>query len=261
MESSIKGSAILLREGDSSLTRREIDVVRKSIGYSPSSAATYDANRFTDIGGQVIDSIEKEAIWTLVGGPSSEAVLLDVGSGTGRFSLVAVEKGYRTIGLDGSFPMLMVHREKLMSKQCYSESQLIQSNALNLPFRDACVDVVLSVRMLNQLEHDSQRLDAIVEMLRVCKPCGKVVFDLANAFSIGYLGGNFSHLSRVGRIEKELREMFFSIRISVTGRFFIPFSAFLISNSHFPKVLKRIDALLSRFLGRFCTRVYVEIRK
>ena len=243
------------------MNRDDNEGSRRSIGYSHSAAETYDAVRFIESGGQAIDSIEREVIDSLVGQSPPNGLALDVGSGTGRFSMVVAEKGYRTVSLDGSFPMLTVHREKMLEGNGRLKCCLVQGNALHLPFTDGCFDIVLSVRMLNQLGSDSQRIGAIKEMVRVCKPGGKVALDLTNVASFGYLSGEFSHLTAVPRIKKELRGAFPQIRIIVRGRFFIPFSVFLILDHRAMQWLARADSLTSRILGQFCTRVYLEIEK
>ena len=90
--------------------------------------------------------------------------VLDVGCGTSRFGFI---NDYT--GADFSEPMLEKAREK------YPENNYIQADARDLPFEDNSFDNVISTRLLMHIDNWEK---AVEEMHRVCKPGGRIIFDV-----------------------------------------------------------------------------------
>lgn len=122
----------------------------------------YDENRFEDYGWRkkYFDIFERGCVTKWIQ-PGS---VLDVGCGTSRFGFI---KNYT--GVDFSEPMLEKAREK------YPENQYQKSDARNLPFEDNSFDNVISTRLLM---HIDDWKEAVEEMHRVCKPGGRIIFDI-----------------------------------------------------------------------------------
>ena len=93
----------------------------------------------------------------------SEAVILDVGTGTGRVSIPLLERGARLIGCDLSMKMLMRLQEK------FSSAQLAQADAALLPFPTNYFDAVLTVHVVHLV---GPWREALREFRRVLKPGG-----------------------------------------------------------------------------------------
>ncbi len=105
---------------------------------------------------------------------------LDVCCGTGMLAMELTEaagKAGQVIGLDFSESMLAVAKQNLQTFPLRDRLELIQGNAMALPFADSsfdCVTVGWGLRNVPDIQ------GALREMVRVVKPGGKVVsLDMA----------------------------------------------------------------------------------
>jgi len=106
----------------------------------------------------------------LSGRPLSARTVLDVGCGTGAFTLAAVERGGIVTSLDIGVALLRRARSK-------GARRLIAGDACGLPFPDASFDVVLSSECV---EHTREPERAVAEMLRVLRPDGLLILTCPN---------------------------------------------------------------------------------
>ncbi|MFK7741877.1 MAG: methyltransferase domain-containing protein [Planctomycetota bacterium] len=97
------------------------------------------------------------AVWP---GRPHESVL-DLPCGAGRLLPFLQERGHRVVQADGAFGML---RET--SARQRSGGQLVQADALRMPFADAAVDGLVLFRFLHHLPPDARRV-ALAEACRV----------------------------------------------------------------------------------------------
>ncbi|HWL95087.1 MAG TPA: methyltransferase domain-containing protein [Phycisphaerae bacterium] len=96
--------------------------------------------------------------------------LLDAGCGTGRFSEWAIQRGAAVTSLDIG-PALL----RTAGKRC--RSQLTCGDVTRLPFGDATFDIVVSSECI---EHTPDPRRAVMEVVRVCRPGGRVVITCPN---------------------------------------------------------------------------------
>nr|WP_160725803.1 class I SAM-dependent methyltransferase [Bacillus sp. USDA818B3_A] len=96
--------------------------------------------------------------------------VLEIGAGTGiNFPLYkSVEK---VIAIEPSTYMMEKSQEKL--KQSSVNIELVQVGAERLPFPDDSFDTVVATLVLCTIPNPDQ---AMIEMIRVCKPGGKLLF-------------------------------------------------------------------------------------
>ncbi len=107
------------------------------------------------------------------------AKLLDVGAGTGAYSLYLAEQGYAVTALELSERNLEVLRSKVTKDV---PVQIEAGNALDLSrYPDASFDAVLLMGPLYHLHAVEDRLRAIAEARRVCRPGGKLFFAFISA--------------------------------------------------------------------------------
>ncbi|MFW5749613.1 MAG: class I SAM-dependent methyltransferase, partial [Halanaerobium sp.] len=95
---------------------------------------------------------------------------LDIGCGTGNFSIKLAKKGCQVTGIDISQPMLDKAAEK--AEKLNLDINFKKGDALNLEFEDDHFDSVFSmaaVEFIKELE------TAFAEMKRVVKPGGKIL--------------------------------------------------------------------------------------
>lgn len=125
--------------------------------------------------------------------PLSEARVLDVACGTGRFlgQLHEVVPGARLYGLDLSSAYLAHAREQLAH---VPDLSLIADNAELMPFADGTFDAVTSVFLFHELPSDARR-KAMSEIARVVRPGGLVALldsvQLDDAPDVAFFLHNF----------------------------------------------------------------------
>jgi ubiquinone/menaquinone biosynthesis C-methylase UbiE len=140
-------------------------------------ADRYDAWFSTPLGA-AIDRWEKEVTWALTF-PTSGRKVLDIGTGTANYILELAEKGYDCTGLDIGTGMLRRAAGKSLSKGL--QLKLVAASAEDLPFPHHEFDLVLSVTAF-EFFLDPER--SVREMVRVCKPGGKIVVGVLNKWSV-----------------------------------------------------------------------------
>ncbi|SFE52893.1 methyltransferase type 11 [Trichococcus pasteurii] len=127
--------------------------------------------------GAFVDRVETDLAFGLLKLESGMKVL-DVGCGTGIFSMKLAEKGCIVTGIDVSEGMLKVAREKAAEKKLPIFYH--QMDATDLAFEDGAFDAVLTMAAVEFIE-DTAR--AVEEMFRVVKNSGQLLIGTINADS------------------------------------------------------------------------------
>jgi ubiquinone/menaquinone biosynthesis C-methylase UbiE len=140
-------------------------------------APSYDAWYQTPLG-SVAHTLEQEAVFALAGVKPGERVL-DVGSGTGIYTLELARSGAEVIGMDSSLEMIRIARQKFL--QAGLTGRFVCASAEALPFRTARFDLAVAVTSLCFVSRPDR---AIEEMHRVIKPGGRLVIGELNRFSL-----------------------------------------------------------------------------
>jgi len=103
------------------------------------------------------------------------ASILDIGAGTGIYSLYFARKGYRVSALELADSNIEVFRRNM--EKAYP-IDLVQGNAMDLSrYEDNSFDAVLLFGPLYHLHDDAHKKQCIAEAKRVCKPEGKLFFS------------------------------------------------------------------------------------
>lgn len=136
-------------------------------------AKSYDEWYKTPLG-RFVDEIETKAVFDLLA-PLPNMKILDVGCGTGNYSIKLAKLGCLVTGIDISKEMLLVAKNKC--KDLNIQIDLILGDVESLPFSDNSFDAVVSVAVL---EFVRDKYKAIEEMFRVTKRNGKVVIGFLN---------------------------------------------------------------------------------
>ncbi|HBX23366.1 MAG TPA: class I SAM-dependent methyltransferase [Desulfotomaculum sp.] len=122
--------------------------------------------------GRVVDRIEKEVIYSYLE-PWAGMKVLDVGCGTGHYTLDLAAQGLDVTGVDISRPMLEQARAK--AQHAGLDIQFLEADAFQLPFNDQSFDAVIAVTVL---EFAPDLSTALRETLRVLKTGGRLVVGL-----------------------------------------------------------------------------------
>ena len=149
-----------------------MDQAKKHYSYriyaDPSVARKFDADRFGGTIGQVIKAKQENAVFSVLP-PVKDWKLIDVGAGTGRFTIPFLELGAEVTACDASEAMLQVLRDKTKSDRL----KLVIADAHHLKFPDRSFHCAVSFRMLL---HVVDWKKALSELCRVSQDW--VVFDL-----------------------------------------------------------------------------------
>lgn len=125
--------------------------------------------------GALVKKYENQLLLDLLQ-PQAEELILDVGCGTGVFTLNILGLGTRVIGLDISQPMLLRAGQKAKKYPF----RAVAGDMRVLPFADECFDRVVSMTALEFIA-DGQL--AVEDLFRVVKKGGVVVVTTLNSLS------------------------------------------------------------------------------
>lgn len=125
--------------------------------------------------GALVKKYENQLLLDLLQ-PQPQELILDVGCGTGVFTLNILGLGTRVIGLDISQPMLLRAGQKA-GKYPF---RAVAGDMGYLPFADQCFDRVVS---MTALEFIADGQAAVEDMFRVAKKGGVIVVTTLNSLS------------------------------------------------------------------------------
>lgn len=141
-----------------------------------SKADTYDSWYMTPLGSYE-DELENALIFKHAGNVQGKTVL-DVGCGTGLYSIRLSEGGADVTAVDISSKMIDIARHKAQDRGQYIWYD--QADMAKLPYENRTFDMVVSV---TALEFAADPLLALMEMARVLRPGGKLIVGVLNSDS------------------------------------------------------------------------------
>lgn len=125
--------------------------------------------------GRLVRNYESRLLLEMIR-PGREELILDVGCGTGIFTLDLLAAGSQVVGIEPSLPML----QRAAMKLAGDHFRMVQGDMRQLPFSDASFDKTVSVTAIEFL--DDAR-GGVAELFRVTKPGGLVVVAILNSLS------------------------------------------------------------------------------
>lgn len=146
----------------------------RCIEYYRQEAGNYDEKRFSCKCNMLYDQIAKEIVYGYL---KDSRLVLDAGTGTGRFAIYLAQRGINVVAMDSSKEMVEIAREKAQREGCQHKIRFIVSDIENLPFEDESFDGFCSITVLI---HFAYRGCAVSELSRVLKPGGIAVLDVSN---------------------------------------------------------------------------------
>lgn len=154
--------------------------VQKTRAFYDSDSGTYDDERWTTRGGAITNAAQQRILralclnWT-------KCNILEVGSGTARFSIPLLQRGNRLTLADLSPEMLAVAKRKIESERLGdSVEAYVQASVYELPFETSRFDHALCLNVLNHLDNPSL---ALKQLARVIRKNGTLLFNYANLYS------------------------------------------------------------------------------
>jgi len=99
-----------------------------------------------------------------------DSTLLDVGCGNGKNIKYMLDNGIRASGMDFSEKLVQVCLKKGLDAK--------YGDVLAIPYPDDQFDNIISIAVIHHLQKETDRIRAINEMIRVCKPGGKILISV-----------------------------------------------------------------------------------
>lgn len=107
---------------------------------------------------------------------------MDACAGTGRYSFYLAEKGHNVVACDFVEHNVNIIKSKTSASKL---DDILTCDVLNLSqFESNRFDVVLCMGAMYHLNIDIEKIQAIQECVRVCKPDGYVVLSYMNYFAV-----------------------------------------------------------------------------
>jgi ubiquinone/menaquinone biosynthesis C-methylase UbiE len=220
----------------------------------------YEKKRFSSKGGRFIDISEKRIIIDLLEEDKTKKNILEVGAGTGRFSLLLAKRGNKVTSLDQSEDMLNQIKQK--GKEREIEISLVKGDAFKLPFKNNTFDACISIRVLWHFENPEE---IIKEMERVTKKDGLIIFDLLNKKSIRRLytplANRFVYTKLMDK--NEVRSIINPEKIQAARGFFIfPYFFYRFTPNFLVKSLIKMEKYLQKTKFRkYSSVLYYQLKK
>ena len=212
-------------------------------------AHDYDSIRFRKPYHRRIDLLERRFVVSAI---PADAQIVEVGGGTGRFSMELVQVGASLTVVDASRGMLSVLKRKLGDS---GKLRLIEGGVYELDGlvgEESC-DVVVSMRLL---PHLVDKRKALSKFNRVLRRGGTAIFDLWNGRSYVHLGRTL--LRR--RLESPILHVSYK-----TMQLLIKEAGFHIIDSFawgYPRIGRfSLDALGNRFAKKLGYSVVFHVKK
>ncbi|MHA1442877.1 MAG: class I SAM-dependent methyltransferase [Candidatus Heimdallarchaeota archaeon] len=102
---------------------------------------------------------------------SQNDFVLDLGSGNGRHTKLLALQSRGTIGIDISYNILKLSLAKELDG-IIRDLNLINSDAVKLPFKDNAFDKMISIAVIHHLETEASRKNVLSEIFRILKKDG-----------------------------------------------------------------------------------------
>lgn len=225
-----------------------------------SVAEEYDYKRFEGKGGEIIKRRENNTVLRMLGDLEGKKVL-DLGAGTGRYSIQFALEGADVTALDLSEEMLDIAKAKAKKAGVKDKILFKKGDAKDTDFDDESFDIVTSMRVFHLID-DPKAL--FQEMKRITKE--RVLFDFFNLWSLRLFYNKFmpmnSKLRRKRRMRKLLeRNGFYNIQIQ--RDFFFPYATYRFTPGMVPTCYSKMDSLFKEVFPfkRACSVIYLGGRK
>jgi ubiquinone/menaquinone biosynthesis C-methylase UbiE len=226
-------------------------------GYSI-KASEYDDIRLKDPHGALLSQHDVILVNKMLN-PPKDVRLLELGAGTGRFTLPVLERGYSVLATDVNESLLEGLREKVASSGVADRCEVRHESIFALSFSDNSIDYAYSFHVIPRFVALDDQIAAIKEVGRVLKPGGRFLFNFRNKKSL-YGLIHRGHTASFAEIEKALTASNMRI-IDMRGKHLSNRRLFTVLPIFAGRVVSKIDRGLERALTRNAWDVFILAEK
>ncbi|MCK4454549.1 class I SAM-dependent methyltransferase [Candidatus Parcubacteria bacterium] len=221
----------------------------------------YDEERFTTTGGKMFDTFEKNVVISNLPKNREGVKVLDAGAGSGRFTIEMAKRGFDVVSCDYSSAMLDAIKSKIKALGFENRVTLSKQDVPNLTFNDDEFDFICCMRVFVNLDTIENEVNALKELIIVCKPGGTVVFDIVNPKSLAVFGQRKSSMITLEKA-KDIILSFPEVEIKKCfGRRILSQTTFEKAPPFLLGLIDRFDHVLSKIFPFFCVRIYFVLIK
>jgi len=221
--------------------------------------ADYDRQRRDEIKGNFLSNYDIGLFEEMVPRLKPDMSVLEVGAGTGRFTLPALKKADSVTAVDINESLLESLRMKIKENGCEDRCRIKVEDMFDLSFGDDTFDFVYSLHVIPRLMSLEDHADALKEITRVIKPGGQLLFNYRNRHCLyGMVHRDYAPSPR--EIDAILCQCGLKIK-ERHGKWLITRSILDILPYAVGRPLAYLDQKLQRFLPGFAWDVFVLASK
>jgi len=221
--------------------------------------ADYDRQRRDEIKGNFLSNYDIVLFEEMLPGLEPDMNVLEVGAGTGRFTLPALKKADSVTAVDINESLLESLRVKIKDNGCEDRCRIKVEDMFDLSFDDNTFDFVYSLHVIPRLMTLEDHADALKEITRVIKPGGQLLFNYRNRYCLyGMVHRDFALSPR------EINTILSDCSLKITqrrGKWLITRSILDILPCAVGRSLAYLDRKLQRFLPGYAWDVFVLATK
>ncbi len=147
------------------------------------SGEEYDEWRVSDKRGALLSDHDLRFFRELFPAVEADARVLEIGAGTGRFTIPALETGISLVAGDINESLLASLKRKIAELGLSDRCEVRVENVFELSFADAEFDLVFSLHVIPRFLNVADQRAALTEIARVIKPGGKLFFNFRGSRS------------------------------------------------------------------------------
>jgi ubiquinone/menaquinone biosynthesis C-methylase UbiE len=226
-------------------------------GYSM-KASEYDEIRLKDAHGALLSQHDIALVNNMLN-PPRDVRLLELGAGTGRFTLPILERGYSILATDVNESLLEGLREKVARCAAAQRCEVRNESIFSLSFSDNSIDYAYSLHVIPRFLTLDEQAAAIKEVGRVLKPGGRFLFNFRNSKS-PYNLIHRGHAASLAEIEQVLADSEMHI-VDIRGKHFSNRRLYNVLPMFVNRLVSKIDNGLERVLPRYAWDVFILAEK
>ena len=171
----------------------------------------YDQVRFDTARGALLTEHDLALFRRYLPEVPGDARVVEVGAGTGRFTLAALERGIRIEATDVNESLLAELAQKLADRGLTDRCAVRREDIFALGIEDESVDLVYGIHVIPRFQSlEDQRL-ALREVARTLRPGGRLFFNFRNGASLLYGRVDKEHAAKASEIEEILDDLSLSV--------------------------------------------------